>query len=134
MLKSLYLLSALTVIKVACNSMGNSRDGSTYANIGEVYATNIDLDIQVNFTRKVLDGNVEITFNQVQENATSVWLDSEGMYIYNVEYGFGTHWRPANYFITRPNDNLGNAIEVLIPTMNPTGTEFQLRIRYTTND
>jgi leukotriene-A4 hydrolase len=51
-------------------------------------------------------------------------LDSEGMYITNVEYGFGTGWRPATFFITRPNSNLGNAVEVVIPTKNPAGTTF----------
>lgn len=56
------------------------------------------------------------------------------MYITNVEYGFGTLWTPATYFITRPNNNLGNAVEVVIPTKNPALTTFQLRLNYVTND
>lgn len=116
MLKSLYLLSTLALVKIASAAMGNSRDVSTYANIDEVHATHMDLDFLVDFDRKVLDGIVTITFNQTLENAKSVFLDAEGLYIMNIEYGFSNDWRPCNYYITRPNSNLGNAVEVLIPT------------------
>jgi len=81
MFKSLYLISALALLKIANAIMGNSIDVSTYANIEEVYATNIDLDILVDFDRKVLDGNVEITFMQAEANVTSVFLDAEGLYV-----------------------------------------------------
>lgn len=134
MFKSLYLISTLALIKVTSAAMGNSRDVSTYANIDEVYAMHMDLDILVDFPTKTLSGTVEITFNQTVDNVESVFLDSEGMYITNVEYGFGTLWTPVTYFITRPNNNLGNAVEVVIPTKNPALTTFQLRLNYVTND
>lgn len=122
------------MLKVANAAMGNSVDVSTYANIEEVYATHIDLDILVDFDRQVLEGTSTITFTQVAANASSVWLDAEGLYITNIEYGFGTDFRGANYYITRPNGNLGDAVEVLIPTKNPAGSEFKLIISYVTND
>ena len=124
MFKSLYLISALALVNMATAKMGTVRDVSTYANIDEVNAMHMDLDILVDFERQVLDGNIMITFNQTVDNATSVFLDAEGMYVTNVEYGFGSSFEPATFFITRPNDNLGNAIEVVIPTMNPAGTTF----------
>ena len=134
MLNLLLLLSTVTFLGTASGAMGNSRDTSTYANIDEVYATHMDLDFAVDFDNQLLKGHVIITFNTSAENVKSVWLDAEGMYVTNVEYGLGNNFHPVAFFMTRPNNNLGNAVEVELPQINPVGTTFMLKVSYFTND
>lgn len=127
MIKSIFILSTLSLIQLASAAMGNSRDVSTYANIEEVFATHVDMDFLVDFDRQVLDGNVVITFKTAIENVTSVFLDAEGLYITRVEYmtmDEPSTWRTVNYFMTRPNGNLGDAVEVLMPAMLPANETF----------
>lgn len=127
MIKSIFILSTLSLIHLASAAMGNSRDVSTYANIEEVYATHVDMDFLVDFDRQVLDGNVVITFKTAIENVASVFLDAEGLYITRVEYmtmDEPSTWRTVNYFMTRPNGNLGDAVEVLMPAMLPANETF----------
>ena len=128
------LVGSIALLGTANGAMGNSRDTSTYANIDEVYAKHLDMDFNVDFDSQTLKGSVIITFNTTVDNVKTVYLDAEGMYGTNVEYGLGNNFHPVAFFMTRPNNNLGDAIEVDIPYNNPAGTTFELRVSYFTND
>lgn len=68
------------------NSIGNSLDSSTYANIEEVITEHINLDFTVDFDASTFDGNVILTMKTVSDNVSSVFLDAVGMDIHSIDY------------------------------------------------
>lgn len=104
-------------------AIGNSIDVSTYANIEEVRSTHVELDIGVDFDRQVFEGKVVHWMTILQENVTDVFMDAEGMTVSQVEF-IGVHggcqiWQDVDFNVTRPNDNLGYAVDVHLPYKVP---------------
>ena len=136
--KYILTLLSLSCLLASTGAMYNSKDPSTYANIDQVVTDHIKLDFTVDFDAKVFDGHVILSMRTVDSGVRSVFLDSVGMEIARVEYqsrhrGRGV-WSTVDYNITTPNPNLGNALEVHLPRSLEVGSEFYLRLYYTTNE
>jgi leukotriene-A4 hydrolase len=73
----------------------------------------------------------------VADGVKSVFLDSAGLDVHKVDYQHKHEgcsiWTTVNFTVTTPNKNLGNAIEVLLPSAQPNASEFFVRLYYTTN-
>jgi len=99
--------------------IGTSRDASTYANIDEARTTHAHFELGVDFENQAFEGFVEHHMTALAENVTSVFFDAEGMDISRVEYiwahGVCLSWLEVDFMVTRPNDKLGDAVEVFLP-------------------
>jgi aminopeptidase N len=128
------------VAGVAQATIGNARDPSTYGNIDEAYSTHIDLDFAVDFDREVFEGQVVHTMKMVEPHVTSVFFDAEGLNVSKAEFilnhGGSGEYQTVEFTVTRPNDKLGDAIEVTLPYEHalPPGVEFRIRMTYVTNN
>jgi leukotriene-A4 hydrolase len=136
MMNKLQLLGALLIS--SCQSIGNSIDSSSYANIDEVITEHIALDFEVDFNRKTFNGNVVLSMLTVADDVSSVFLDSAGLDVHIVELLLPRKetfegWSPLNFTVTTPNKFLGNAIEVQLPSVLPVNSSFSIRLHYTTN-
>ena len=121
---------------VSAADYGNPRDSSTYANTLEVVTNHISLNFGVDFDRKVFDGYVIHNMTTLKENLQHVFLDAVGMDIASVEMmqNASNGWVDCPHDVTTPNPNIGMALNVSIPSAMPNGTDFQLKVTYTTND
>jgi len=90
MIKTLLVLASLFASIHAGDLPGNSRDSSTYANIETVYTTHTDLDFEVDFDKKVLDGHVVHTMHIEGKEVSSVFYDAVGLVVSNAEF-IGVH-------------------------------------------
>ena len=135
MINKLLLLGALFFS--TSQSIGNSKDSSSYANIDEVITEHIALDFEVDFDNKNFDGNVVLSMLTVADGVNSVFLDSAGLDVHKVDYQHKHEgcsiWTTVHFNVTKPNQYLGNAIEVFLPSAQPKNSEFFVRLYYTTN-
>lgn len=116
--------------------MGNSIDVSTYSNIEVASTSKLELDLTVDFARRILHGVATHTIS-FSNRPTSVWFDSVGLDIHGVEYADTgtTHWKEATYDVSTPNVQLGQAIEVKLDDfLNPYAMDMLIRFIYTTNN
>ena len=102
-------------------------DGSSFANINEVRMTHISMDLQIDFTNRVLFGFVDLSFKPVNGSFAHVVLDSKDLDISKIE-GNGT---TLEYSVDKGHSQLGEAIKVVIPEDMKKG-EFTIRVTYTT--
>jgi leukotriene-A4 hydrolase len=118
--------------------MYNSKDTSTYSNIDEVITEHVNLDWTVDFDNKLFDGSTILTMRAVAANVTSVFLDSRGQDIKQVDYQVVHEgcsiWTNVNFEVSTPNPNIGDALEVHLPHALANDTAFLLRFIYKTNE
>jgi len=110
------------------NQTADSADKFTYANYTNVKMTHLDLDLDVNFDRKVLDGLATIDFEKINKDAESLVLDTRKLTIEWVEVHDGNDWSKVDYGLSQEDELLGQALTV--PLAN--GTE-KVRISYETS-
>ena len=71
-------------------------DKFTYANYDQVQMTHLDLDLDVRFDKKVLDGVATIDFKKLQPDANELVLDTRDLTLRKVDI-FDGEWKPATY-------------------------------------
>ena len=103
-------------------------DQFTYANYQDVVVQHADLDLDVNFNRKVLDGAVTLTFDRINPDAQSLTLDTKDLLIKAVALQTEDGWTPADYTLADADPVLGSAM-----TINIGAEATQLRIIYETS-
>ena len=103
-------------------------DQFTYANYQDVVVKHADLDLDVNFDRKVLDGAVTLRFERLNSDAQTLTLDTKDLLIKGVAIQSSAGWAPAEYTLADPDPVMGSAMNIAI------GSEAtQLRIIYETS-
>lgn len=138
--KALLLLATTTTCMVS--AIGNSIDSSSYANIDDISTTHMELNFTVNFDEQFLAGYVINTMRVHKPYINSAFFDAEGMSVYKAEVKYVKaaeddiykDWVDTQFNVTRPNNNLGNAIEVHLPERLPVLFEIQVRLWYITNE
>jgi leukotriene A-4 hydrolase/aminopeptidase len=103
-------------------------DQFTYANHQEVIVSHADLDLDVNFNRKVLDGAVTLAFERLAPEAQTLTLDTKDLLIKAVALQTQDGWTPADYTLADADPVLGSAM-----TINIGSEASQLRIIYETS-
>ena len=103
-------------------------DQFTYANYQDVVVKHVDLDLDVSFERKKLDGAVTLDFERIKSNAQSLILDTKDLLIKAVALQTNDGWVPANYTLAEADSVLGSAMHIDIGR-----DATQLRIIYETS-
>ena len=116
------------------SAIGNSIDPSTYANIQEAKTDHMNFNFEVDFDREAFVGKVTHTLSIIQDNVKSIFFDSQGIDVKRAEFitvhGGCQIWQDVEYNLTRPNDNLGDALEVHLPYDLPKDISVMVRITY----
>lgn len=99
------------------------------------------LNFEVDFAREVFEGSVTHWMNISDAAVTSVFFDAAGLTVSKAQYMYsaeGQTWMDATFAKTTPNANLGDAIEVTIPTVEnvtlKVGDTILIKMTYVTND
>ena len=103
-------------------------DKFTQANYDQVRMTHLDLDLDVDFDRKVLDGVATIDFLKTDPAVDVIILDTKDLTINTVEIGDGTEWSAAEYTLSEDDEILGQAL-----TINLVEGQDKIRIDYETS-
>jgi leukotriene-A4 hydrolase len=113
------LTAVVATASLVKGGMYNSKDPSTYSNIDEVITEHVNLDWTVDFENRLFDGSTILTMKALTEDVTSVFLDSRGQDIEQVDFQYVHEgcdiWSSRNFTISTPNPNIGDALEVILP-------------------
>ena len=82
MFNILFALGALFIS--GSQSIGNSKDPSSYANIDEVITEHISMDFEVDFVSSTFNGSVMLNMKTIVAGVESVFLDSAGLDVHEV--------------------------------------------------
>jgi aminopeptidase N len=89
-------------------------DKFTYANYDQVRMTHLDLNLDVKFDEKVLDGIATIDFEKIDPNARELVLDTKGLTIRSIETLESGSWEPATYALSDKDDMMGEKLTILL--------------------
>ncbi len=105
------------------------RDTHSFATPGEVVVRHLDLDWDVRFDRRVLDGSATLHIERMVEGAGTLRLDTRDLSITAVELSDnGDDWTRAPFVLGASDPILGTPLDV---TLSRTAT--QVRVTYTTS-
>lgn len=104
--------------------MDVSRDYHSFAKPHEVVVEHLALDLNADFERKVLEGEVEITFKRMAEQAQILVLDTRELTIESVNAGDET----LAFELDEADPNLGAALKIALPELGN-----KLTVRYQTS-
>lgn len=135
-------LSAVIVALASCASMPEKdaksptmseqtvikQDKFTYANYDKVRMTHLDLNLDVNFNEKILDGVATIDFEKLAPSAMELVLDTKDLNIKSVEIKDGGTWAQANYTMGADDEVLGEKM-----TIELVDGASKVRINYATS-
>lgn len=104
-------------------------DKFTYANYDEVQVTHLDLDLDVKFDAKVLDGMATVTFKRIAPAAKTIVLDTKDLLIKAVATSTSDEeWTPADYTLGDADEMMGSKL-----TVNIGENDKHVRISYRTS-
>ncbi len=90
-----------------------NKDKFTYANYDEVRVTHVDLNLDVNFDAKVLDGIATIDFERVKSDADTLVLDTKDLLIKSVRiFSGGIAEGVTDYTMDAADKVLGEALRI----------------------
>jgi aminopeptidase N len=87
-------------------------DKFTYANYDEIQITHLDLNLDVNFDEKVLDGVATIEFERLKEGVDTLILDTKDLTIRSVSLSSGGETAPVDYTLGADDEILGQALTI----------------------
>jgi len=118
---------ALTISLTACKSEPQKptpeisetveiihNDKFTYANYDKVQVTHVDLNLDVNFDEKVLDGIAVLDFKRLDTNAEMLVLDTKDLTIDKVEVQTSGTWADTKINLGIDDTVLGSALSIPI--------------------
>ncbi len=103
-------------------------DPFTYANYRQIRVSHVDLDLDILFDEKVLDGVAVLDLVYVDSDATVLVLDANDLDIKTVEANANEAWSAAPYTLGPDEPIKGSALEIELPD-----TAKQVRITYRTS-
>jgi leukotriene-A4 hydrolase len=106
-----------------------AHDEHSYGNPREVVVRHLDLDWDVRFDQRTLDGTATLEIERVSDSADTLRLDTRDLSIAAVELtDDGTQWSPATFVLGEADPVLGAPLEV---TLSPSATS--VRVTYSTS-
>ena len=89
-----------------------TQDRFTQSNYTDVQLSHIDLDLDVNFFAKVLDGIATLDFQRVKDGADTLVLDTKGLLIKAVSIQEGDNWETADWSLGAEDVLQGKALSI----------------------
>jgi aminopeptidase N len=80
-----------------------------------VRTTHLDLDLDVNFEAKVLEGMATIDFERIDPSSAELVLDTKDLLIKAVGVKVDDEWAPADYALGEDDELLGQQLSIEIP-------------------
>ncbi len=91
-------------------------DVHSYANPEQVRVRHVELDLDVRFERKVLEGSATLHFERVRPEAAALRLDTRALEIRAAEAAAGGgRWSPAAFELSAADPILGSALSISLP-------------------
>ena len=87
-------------------------DKFTYANYDQIQTTHLDLDLDVNFDAKVLEGTATLDFRRIEPDVDELVLDTKDLLIKAVGVMRGGEWEPAEYSLGEDDELLGQKLSI----------------------
>ncbi|WP_417623883.1 M1 family metallopeptidase [Paremcibacter congregatus] len=105
-----------------------ARDPHSFANVEQVASTHLNLDIIVDFDRKVFEGTAEYDIKRLTPGAHPFVLDTRDLVIHKVEVkALDQDWELASFELAKALPPLGSKLTVTLPV-----TAKKVRIHYAT--
>lgn len=105
-------------------------DESSYSNINEVQTEHFDLELDIDFNQKVFHGKQTITLRTKKIGVNTVTLDIQDLAIKKVTDRRG---HELKYEIREPNPNIGQALDIKIPSKWFPDSKVVIIIEYDTS-
>ena len=103
-------------------------DKFTYSNYDEIQMTHLDLNLDVDFDRKVLDGVATIDFVKLDPAVKELVLDTKDLTINSIQQREDGAWKDAAYALSEPDAMMGTKLTILL-----LDKADQIRIDYETS-
>ena len=103
-------------------------DAFTYANYNDVRVTHADLDLTLDFERKIINGIALLSFEYINDNASTLVLDINGLTIARVEAAVDGVMADTAFSVGSHDEIKGAPLEISLPD----GTN-RVRITYSTS-
>ncbi len=104
-------------------------DKFTYANYDQVRVTHLDLNLDVNFDEKVLEGTATLDFKRVGAGSNELVLDARDLSIKDIAVKDASdEWKPAKYTLGEADAIMGSKLTIEIGD-----TATKVRIAYRTS-
>src|SRR5262245_25758656 len=129
-LLSVSLLTACSFSKSRDPKPMNLRDQHSYANPEHIRVRHLDLDLEVSFEKKALEGSATLTVERVTGSSdAALVLDTQDLRIARVEaaQGSGT-FQPSSFKLGAPDKTLGTSLSIQLPP-----TADRVRIHYSSS-
>ncbi len=102
-------------------------DVHSFSEPDRVLVRHVDLDLTVDFERRILRGTAALRFERVDPAADRLVLDTRGLDVASAETGRDGRWTPARFDLGPADSILGSALTIPLPA----GSDA-VRIRYAT--
>ena len=105
-------------------------DKFTYSNYDQVQVTHLDLNLNVDFDRKILSGVATLDFEKPDVDAKTLILDTKDLTITDVAISdsLGEDWTPVEYAMSKVSEMMGQSLTVPI-----TNDATKVKISYFTS-
>ena len=103
-------------------------DYHSFANTDDFRVKHVDLDLTVDFSRKVLEGEAKLQVKRLTDKKKPLILDTRGLEIEAVEAGHGGKLQPVEFSMGETDPNLGTPLSIKLPK-----TATTVAIRYRTS-
>ncbi len=102
-------------------------DYHSFANTGDYRVRHLDMDLTVDFSRKVLEGEAILQFERLNQENNPLVLDTRRLKIESVRAGNGDQLQETAFSLADGDDILGEALSIELP-----GDATTVAIRYQT--
>lgn len=93
-----------------------AKDAHSYSNPEQIQVKHVDLNLDVQFDRKVLKGTSTLTVERKQNDANTLKLDTRDLKIFKVEAsGDGDDFTPAQFTLGEADKILGAPLTITLP-------------------
>src|SRR5206468_5328571 len=89
-------------------------DVHSYANPGQVRVRHVELDLDVDFERRILSGTATLHLDRPDSLARRLVLDTRGLDVARAEAGRGEAWSTAAHELGVPDPILGTPLSVAL--------------------
>lgn len=90
-------------------------DYHTFANTDDYLVKHLDLDLDVDFERKVLEGEASLQLRRLTDKNPPLVLDTRDLEIESVRAGHGETLEPVKFSLGKTDQHLGTPLEIKLP-------------------